>query len=264
VPSSCGKQFRALGATIAGVARVSRILLAHGDERSGQRLNFDLQRGGFEVVMVRELALLPRAAVMSSVAVLDTGMAGEGPAARRFLEGFVRGLVFFRPDLPLITIGHQPDSELSVAMARLNVDWHFYQEPSGAVLMAQVERILGEGDVSQPTLARGQVSLSLHHQRRTLEYQGVRARLTPRELKLLSLLIDEPGRVFSRDEIIMGMRPQGFVANERIVDVIVSRLRSKLVAHFGTSGAAWLRTVTGVGYALRPPAFGERPEMDLG
>jgi DNA-binding response OmpR family regulator len=239
---------------------VNRILLGHADGERSQRLMVGLQRSGFAVAVVRELAAVPRSAAVSSAAILATDIAGEGTGARGFFQEFVRGLVLFRPDLPLITMARQPDAELSVAMARLNVDWHFGQEPDVALLAAQVGRLLGEWTLPQPVRTGGEELFSLDLEQRILHFAGARVRLSPRELTLLALLLQQPGRVYARDEIIAALHPQVFVANERAVDVIVSRLRQKLITHLDAHSGAWLRTVTGVGYTFRPPGVGKRPE----
>jgi two-component system alkaline phosphatase synthesis response regulator PhoP len=65
------------------------------------------------------------------------------------------------------------------------------------------------------------------------------------EFKLLKFMMQQPGRVFTRRELLSGVWETEHYGNTRTVDVHVRRLRFKL----GMAGR-YLRTVTNVGYGL--------------
>jgi DNA-binding response OmpR family regulator len=73
---------------------------------------------------------------------------------------------------------------------------------------------------------------------------GEQRHLTPSEFKLLSLLASEPGRVFSRREIMQHLWDSRYVGDQRACDIHISNLRRKL-------GPERIETVRGVGYRLR-------------
>lgn len=73
--------------------------------------------------------------------------------------------------------------------------------------------------------------------------------LTPSEFGLLETLIRQPGRVFSRSELIDSALGGDSLVLERTIDVHVRALRKKLVNH-----ADLVETVRGVGYRFRDPA----------
>lgn len=78
---------------------------------------------------------------------------------------------------------------------------------------------------------------------------GQLVNLTPTEFKLLETLVREPGRVFSRLELVkrvFGLDYEGF---ERTVDVHIMNLRKKIEAY--PNEPAYLQTVYGVGYKFR-------------
>jgi two-component system phosphate regulon response regulator PhoB len=80
---------------------------------------------------------------------------------------------------------------------------------------------------------------------------GVRVALGPKEYQLLSILIERPGQVFSRSQLLDMVWGHGVYVEERTVDVHLSRLR-KALDHAGDAPLPNLiRTVRGSGYALQ-------------
>ncbi len=75
--------------------------------------------------------------------------------------------------------------------------------------------------------------------------------LTPSEFGLLEALVRQPGRVFSRSELIDAALGGDSLVLERTIDVHVRSLRLKLGPH-----AALVETVRGVGYRFRDPVVG--------
>jgi two-component system OmpR family response regulator len=76
--------------------------------------------------------------------------------------------------------------------------------------------------------------------------------LTSTEFDLLLLLAREPGKVFSRDDILNHLRGHEAELFTRAVDIVVSRLRRKL------EPLEAIKTLRNAGYALalRPPGAG--------
>ncbi len=70
--------------------------------------------------------------------------------------------------------------------------------------------------------------------------------LTLKEYEILSVLMDNRGRVFTRDQLLDSVWGYDFYGNSRTVDSHVARLRTKL----GEFGEAHLKTVYGTGYKL--------------
>ena len=72
-------------------------------------------------------------------------------------------------------------------------------------------------------------------------------KLGPTEFKLLVTLMERPGRVFSREQLLDLVWGRDIYVDTRTVDVHVGRLRKSLMLH---GGADPVRTVRGAGYAL--------------
>jgi two-component system phosphate regulon response regulator PhoB len=71
--------------------------------------------------------------------------------------------------------------------------------------------------------------------------------LGPTEFRLLEFLMERPGRVFSREQLLDGVWGSEVYIDERTVDVHVGRLRKALNRGHGTDP---IRTVRGAGYSL--------------
>ena len=80
---------------------------------------------------------------------------------------------------------------------------------------------------------------------------GVRLVLGPKEYQLLSILIERPGQVFSRSQLLDLVWGHGVYVEERTVDVHLSRLRKALDQAGDTPLPNLIRTVRGSGYALQ-------------
>ena len=72
-------------------------------------------------------------------------------------------------------------------------------------------------------------------------YQGEKLPLTLSEYLLLQTLYREPGRVFTREQLILSIFNEDYIGNDRIIDAHVKNLRKKLPV-------SCIRTVVGVGY----------------
>ncbi len=73
--------------------------------------------------------------------------------------------------------------------------------------------------------------------------------LTPSEFSLLSAFVRQPGRAFSRSELIDVSLGEDTIVLERTIDVHIRALRQKMGTH-----ADLIQTVRGIGYRLRDPA----------
>ena len=74
---------------------------------------------------------------------------------------------------------------------------------------------------------------------------GIRVQLTLKEFELLHTFMTNPGRAFTREQLLSSVWCEDFLGETRTVDVHVGTLRQKL----GSCGK-YIRTVRGVGYRL--------------
>lgn len=86
--------------------------------------------------------------------------------------------------------------------------------------------------------------------RRKVRRAGREIALSPREFELLQVMMQEPGRVFSRTELCERVWQRDYEYDTRTVEIFIARLRKKIDA--GTLPPL-VHTVRSVGYTLRPP-----------
>jgi DNA-binding response OmpR family regulator len=90
--------------------------------------------------------------------------------------------------------------------------------------------------------------LEINLDRRTVKLEGETLDLTTMEYQLLVALASNPGRTFTRDEILNELRGIDAQIFSRSVDILVSRLRQKLKDT--TRQPRFIKTVWGTGYAF--------------
>lgn len=78
---------------------------------------------------------------------------------------------------------------------------------------------------------------------------GVEIELTPREYQLMKLFIKNPGKLFSRNELIDRVWGENFVGDLKVVDVNIRRLRKRVEDN--PSHPKFIETVWGTGYRWR-------------
>ena len=115
-------------------------------------------------------------------------------------------------------------------------------------LLARVEALARRGGTVETAtfLEVGVLGMDLTKRRVTVHAE--RVALSPREFEVLQILMQEPGRVFSREEICERVWEREHEYDTRTVEIFVMRLRKKL--DLDGSGVM-IETVRGVGYALR-------------
>ena len=115
-----------------------------------------------------------------------------------------------------------------------------------ARVRAVLRRTKRESQKNGPVrVAHGEVELDLRSRHVTVAAEPVS--LTPTEFSLLEMFIREPGRVFTRDQIIDSVFGYDFDGFDRTVDAHVSNLRRK-VHKASAEERTYVHTVYGVGY----------------
>ncbi len=109
-------------------------------------------------------------------------------------------------------------------------------------VMARIEAVLRR--VRQEAVARRGVECD----RRTLtcRVDGREVKMPRKEFEILALLLENPGRIYTREELMKQIWPDGVVVVDRSVDVHVTRIRAKIAPH-----GRHLVSRSGYGYGWR-------------
>ncbi|WP_418779930.1 response regulator transcription factor [Intestinimonas sp.] len=116
-------------------------------------------------------------------------------------------------------------------------------------LLARIRAALRKRPAAQadaPLLTCG--SLVMDVERHTVEVDGRGVELTRREFDLLHYLLENKGKVISRESLLDNVWGFDFVGETNAVDVYIRFLRSKIDEQFGVK---LIHTVRGVGYVIR-------------
>lgn len=123
-------------------------------------------------------------------------------------------------------------------------------------LVARIEAVLRRSEPVQPQGASDGKTGSLLNigpftwskSRMEVLQNGKKLDLTTGEYDLLTCLMSEPGKVFSRDELMDRLKGQDFESFDRSIDIAVSRIRSKMGDD--PKDSKFIKTVRGKGYVL--------------
>lgn len=117
-------------------------------------------------------------------------------------------------------------------------------------LVARVEALGRRGTTAAAAdlLKAGDLTMDILHRRVSRAGQSIA--LSPREFDVLQVLLQEPGRVFSRTELCERVWQRDHEYDTRTVEILITRLRKKIEP---AGSAALIHTIRAVGYTLRAP-----------
>lgn len=121
-------------------------------------------------------------------------------------------------------------------------------------LVAKIKAILGRRQVTVPLQTITINHLTLDLVSRKAHWYEVEAVLSQREFTLLQYLMQMPGHIYSRQQILKNVWDIGFDPETNVVDVCVQRIRRKLSRGPGEHRAP-IESVRGVGYRVNGPGI---------
>jgi len=156
-----------------------------------------------------------------------------------------------RSDVPIIMLTARGAEADRVAGLELGADDYVVKPFSVRELVSRVRAVLrrAEGGLPRPSvLEAGEIRLELDKHEAWV--RGRRVELTPMEFDLLALLMQHPGRAFTRLQILEALRGAAYGSFERSIDAHVKRLRRKIEPD--PKNPRYVLTVYGVGYKFSP------------
>jgi len=218
------------------------ILVVDDEPQIVQVVRDYLEHGGFTVVTAAEgsTALRVAATQHPDLVILDLALPGiDGLDVTRSLRR--NGTV------PIIMLTARTDESDKLVGLELGADDYLTKPFSPKELVARVRSVLRRSEAARApadVVRVGEVELNLPNME--LRIGGRSIELTPTEFQLLVTMARQPGRVFSRAQLLHAVHGVAFDSYERAIDAHVKNLRRKIEPD--PHSPRYLLTVFGVGY----------------
>jgi len=201
-----------------------------------------LRNAGFEVIVVGDGGSAV-ASVRSSkpdLLVLDLGLPGrDGLDVAREIRRW--------SNTPIVMLTARGDETDRIVGLELGADDYVVKPFSPKELVARVRAVLRRTRTAErgdEVLRAGDVEVDTGRMRASVA--GTQVELTPTEFHLLATLVREPGRVFTRSQLLDAVHGVAIESYERAIDAHVKNIRRKIEPTPGSP--RYVLTVHGVGY----------------
>jgi two-component system, OmpR family, alkaline phosphatase synthesis response regulator PhoP len=221
-----------------------RTILVVEDEMNIARLVRDyLEHAGFEVIVTGDgdSALASVRGSRPDLMVLDLGLPGrDGLDVAREIRR--------TSNVPIVMLTARGDEADRVAGLELGADDYVVKPFSPKELVARVRALLRRSNAATDTGAEvlRVADVEVDVPRMRVSVGGRPVDVTPTEFELLATLARQPGRVFTRGQLLDAIHGVSIESYERAIDAHVKNLRRKIEPEPGRP--RYLLTVRGVGY----------------
>ncbi|MFP4376786.1 MAG: winged helix-turn-helix domain-containing protein [Spirochaetales bacterium] len=221
------------------------VLVVEDDEKIGQFVSRGLKEAGFAVDLYeRAEEALPNLVESSyDAAIVDVMLPGmDGLELIEELRG--RGVA-----IPILVLSAKRSVEDRVRGFNRGGDDYLTKPFSFSELLVRVQSLIRRSTQSSSPTKLSVSDLELDLLSRTVTRGGEAIDLQPREFSLLEYFMRNPDRVLSKTMIMEHVWDYDFDPQTNVVDVLVSRLRSKVDKDYDPK---LIHTVRGVGYVFKP------------
>ena len=222
-----------------------RILTVEDDERIRTAVTLALEEEGWEVKETAngEDALVAFAQDPSDVVLIDIMLPG--------IDGFeVCRRIRRLGDVPIVMVTARSDSHDVVAGLEAGADDYLRKPFDPKELSARVRALLRRSRPSGSPAKMVVDQLEVIPDEGVVRLAGDEVHLTRTEFRLLVEFASSPGKVMSREDLLERVWARDYFDDERLVDVHVRRLRTKIEPD--PANPRYVVTVRGMGYKLQP------------
>jgi len=208
-----------------------------------------LQHGGFAVLVASDgpTALRTARTGRPDLVVLDLGLPGlNGLDVARSLRK--------DGDVPIIMLTARSEESDKLVGLELGADDYMTKPFSPKELVARIRTVLrrAQGVREAPEVIRVGPDVELDVPRMEARIAGRRVDLTKTEFELLATMARQPGRVFTRAQLLEAVRGEAVESYERAIDAHIKNIRRKIERVAGEH--RYIQTVFGAGYRFAEPA----------
>jgi two-component system alkaline phosphatase synthesis response regulator PhoP len=223
---------------------MTTILVVEDEMKIARLLRDYLVDAGFEVIVAGDGGAAVSAAhgQKPDLIVLDLGLPGrDGLDVTRDLRR--------TSAVPIVMLTARGDESDRIVGLELGADDYVVKPFSPKELVARVRAVLRRTATARmaagPEVLRS-AGVEIDLPRMRVSVDGRPVDLTPTEFQLLATMVREPGRVFTRSQLLDAVHGVAFESYERAIDAHVKNIRKKLEPT--PSRPRFLLTVHGVGY----------------
>mgnify|MGYP001027269993 CR=1 FL=1 len=204
-----------------------KILVVDDEDDLCEILKFNLETEGYQVITANSAEDALKLDIASfDLLLLDVMMGGmSGFAMAKQLKANPS-----TASVPIIFLTARDTENDTVTGFNLGADDYISKPFSLREVLVRVRAVLrrtSEHQGSEPAVLRYQ-GLEMNLDKKTVSIDGADVPFTKTEFELLHLLLEEKGRVFSRQELIDKVWPKDVLVLDRTVDVNITRLRKKI------------------------------------
>jgi two-component system catabolic regulation response regulator CreB len=225
-----------------------RILIVEDESGIADTIQYVLAADGFtpEWCATAQEALAAFRRAPPALAILDVGLPDlNGFALFKELQALPGGA-----QVPMLFLTARSDEIDRVVGLELGADDYVAKPFSPRELLARVRTILrrsGHRPIESAVEAEA-AAFTIDEERQRIRFYGQPLELSRYEYGILRTLLQKPGRVFTREELLARVWDDGSESFDRTVDAHIKTLRAKLRAIAPQAEA--IRTLRGTGYAL--------------
>ncbi|MCV2446248.1 MULTISPECIES: phosphate regulon transcriptional regulator PhoB [Paracoccus] len=221
------------------------VLVVEDEGAQREVLKYNLEAEGFNVVMAEngDEAMLLVAEEQPDLIVLDwmlPNVSGIEVCRRVKADPSTRAI-------PIIMLSARSEEVDRVRGLETGADDYVVKPYSVVELMARLRTQLRRTRPASMGERLSFADIILDSSEHRVFRGGQALHLGPTEFRLLSTLMEKPGRVWTREQLLDRVWGRDIYVDTRTIDVHVGRLRKALMAHGGDNP---VRTVRGAGYSL--------------
>ena len=223
------------------------ILIVDDEEDILELVKFNLTKEGYKTILATtgEQALDIAKNNQIDLIILDLMLPGiDGLEVTRIIRNNLE-----LQNIPIVMLTAKGDESDIITGLELGANDYMSKPFSPKELIARIRNIFRRQqqllEIPSEKIIK-EKELIIDHNKHIVTLENNVITLTPSEFQLLTMLIKKKGWVFTRGQIIDGIRGENYAVTERSIDVVVVGLRKKL----GTYGKA-IETVRGIGYKFQ-------------
>jgi DNA-binding response OmpR family regulator len=146
--------------------------------------------------------------------------------------------------IPIIMLSARGDSEDKIKGLDLGADDYIAKPFQPRELLARIHSLLRRVSDEKKISIKGYFEVDELH--REIKMKGELLQLTNKEYELLSLLVFNPGVIYTRDDLLREIKGVEAKLFSRSIDILISRLRNKIEKN--TESPEYIKTIWGKGY----------------